>query len=304
MSPRSSVLFVDHFTKQFGRLRAVDDISFSVKPGEIVGFVGPNGAGKTTTIASLLGFLRPTHGTITLFGDAILPENAHRYHTRIGYAAGDMALLDNLTGAQYLQHMAHLTRVNKTHQHELIEQFDPVLDKPLRQLSRGNKQKIALVTALQHEPKLLILDEPTTGLDPLMQDIFLGMLKKQSRDGTTVFMSSHILGEVTDVCERVLFMKHGRIILDERVKNIESHAGKEIRIKADKASLLALMKTRPSGLGKPSTSADGYVVCLYKGPVSKAIAWLNSQKIKDVIIRDRDFESIFHDMYQTEGDSL
>lgn len=300
MSPRSSVIFVEKLTKRFGSVAAVDDISFSVSPSEIIGFVGPNGAGKTTTIANLLGFLRPTAGTIKLFGDEIHPENAHKYHTRIGYAAGDMAMLDNLTGWQYLEHMAHLTRVNKSHQRELIEQLEPALTKPLKQLSRGNKQKIALVAALQHEPKLLILDEPTTGLDPLMQETFLRILKKQADDGTTVFMSSHILSEVTDVCKRVLFMRQGRIILDERVKDIEQRAGKEIRIQADKASLLALMRTKPTGLGKPITASDGYVVCLYTGTTGRLLKWLASQKIKDVIIRDRNFDSIFHDMYESE----
>ncbi len=300
MSPRSTVIFAENLTKSYGKLRAIDDISFSVKPGEVVGFVGPNGAGKSTTIGTLMGFLRPQTGTIRLFGETVHPKNAHKFHQRIGYAAGDMTLIDNLTGQQYLDHMAYLTRVNRAHQHQLIEVFEPVLTKRLKSLSRGNKQKIALIAALQHQPKLLILDEPTTGLDPLMQETLLGILSREAKEGATIFMSSHVLSEVTSICQRVLFMRSGKIILDQSVKAIEQKAGKEVRIRGDKPTLLALMRSRPSGLGKPEPTSDGSVICLYKGSMPRLLKWLTSQKVKDVTIRDRDFDSIFHSMYEQE----
>lgn len=303
MSPRSTVIQLDQLTKSFGKLTAVDNVSLSIGAGDIVGFVGPNGAGKTTTIATMMGFLRPTKGSICLFGDKLTVENASGFHQRIGYAAGDMALLDNLNGQQYLNHMANLTRCNHTRQKELIELFNPVLGKRLKTLSRGNKQKIALIAALQHNPKLLILDEPTSGLDPLMQETFLSILKKESEQGVTVFMSSHILSEVTDICERVLFMKQGEIILDQPVKEIEKQAGKEVRIKADKQTLLKLLRTKPKSLGHPTTSGDGYVACMYNGAIPDLLHWLANQKISDVEIRDRDFDSIFHEMYRTDEES-
>ncbi len=302
MSARSTVIQLENLTKSFGKLTAVNDVTLSVHGGEIVGFVGPNGAGKTTTIANLMGFLRPSKGTISLFGDKLTPENASDFHQRIGYAAGDMALLDNLNGQQYLTHMSHLTRCNKARQKELIELFNPVLDKRLRNLSRGNKQKIALIAALQHNPKLLILDEPTSGLDPLMQETFLNLLKKEADQGVTVFMSSHILSEVTDICERVLFMKEGNIILDQPVEEIEKQAGKEIRIKADKQTLLALMRSKPKSLAAPTKSDDGFVICLYSGSMPVLLKWLGNHKIADLEIRDRDFDSIFHEMYKSEDE--
>lgn len=298
MSLRSSVIHIEHLTKKFGRDTAVSNISFSVDPGEVVGFVGPNGAGKTTTISMLMGFLHATEGTIKLFGDPVTTQNAHTFHQRIGFAAGDMAMLDNLTGQQYLAHMGHLTRYIPARQAELITLFSPVLHKKLKTLSRGNKQKIALIAALQHQPKLLILDEPTSGLDPLMQETFMRLLSEVAADGTTVFMSSHILSEVTDVCRRVMFMKNGTIILDKPVKVIEQQAGKEVRIQASKETLLALMRSKPKGLGKPTQNDDGQVVCLYKGATPRLLQWLGSHKITDVQIRDRDFDSIFHSMYE------
>ena len=299
MSPRSCIIHTDAITKKFGTTEALSGVSLGVSPGEIVGFVGPNGAGKTTTISILLGFLRSSSGTIQLFGEKVTPENAHTFHQRVGYAAGDMALLENLNGAQFLSHMGHLTRLHKTFQKELIEKFEPVLNKPLKTLSRGNKQKIALIAALQHQPKLLILDEPTSGLDPFMQEIFFDTIRAQVKDGVTVFMSSHILSEVAEVCSRVVFMKQGSIIYDESIKSIEQQAGKEVRIKADKSTLLNLIRSRPSGLGKPHTHSDGSVTFLYKGTTTRLLKWLATQKIKDVDIKERDLDSIFHSMYET-----
>ncbi|MFZ1811941.1 MAG: ABC transporter ATP-binding protein [Candidatus Saccharimonadales bacterium] len=300
MSPRNSIIFIEHLTKRFGGLTAVDDIGFMVKPGEIVGFVGPNGAGKTTTISLIMGYLHATSGTIRLFGDDVVPSNAHQHHVQIGYTAGDMSLLNNLTGKQYLAHMAALTRPNSIRQKELIELINPVLDKKLKHLSRGNKQKIALIAALQHGPKLLVLDEPTTGLDPLMQETFLHLIKQEAKEGATVFMSSHILSEVTSICSRVMFMKRGAIVLDSTVAEIEAQAGKEITITADKKTLVALLKTHPAGLINPKQRGSA-ITFLYQGKIGPITTWLASHSLRDVTIRDRDFDSIFHDMYNDEG---
>lgn len=296
MSPRNSIIFVENLSKCFGKLAAVDDVSFMVKPGEIVGFVGPNGAGKTTTISIMMGYLRATTGIVRLFGDDTTHASAHRHHVQIGYTAGDMSLLNNLTGSQYLAHMAALTRLNSVRQKELIDLINPVLNKRLKHLSRGNKQKIALIAALQHGPKLLILDEPTTGLDPLMQETFLNIIRQEAREGATVFMSSHILSEVTHICTRVMFMKRGKIILDSTVADIEAQAGKEISITSDKKSLVALLKNHPAGLINPKQTGTT-ITFLYQGKITPITKWLASHTIRDVTIRDRDFDSIFHDMY-------
>lgn len=293
---------VQELSKLFKGFAAVQNISLSVARGTIVGFVGPNGAGKTTTISCLMGFIRPSKGTITIFGKQVTPQNAHTFHNDIGYASGDMAMFDNLTGQQYLQHLGHLTRTHAKRRAELIAAFNPVLHKRLRTLSRGNKQKIALIAALQHNPKLLILDEPTTGLDPLMQETFLAIIRERAAKGTTVFMSSHILSEVTDVCERVIFMKQGEIVLNKAVKELEDEAGKEIRIHADKQVLARLLRTQPSGMRLQPNATTTDAVLFYKGSVSPLLNWLSSQKITDIEIRDRDFDSIFHNLYE-DGES-
>ena len=193
--------------------------------------------------------------------------------------------------------MAALTRANAARQKELIEALDPVLGKKLKTLSRGNKQKIALIAALQHSPKLLVLDEPTSGLDPLMQEVFLHLIKNEANEGATIFMSSHILTEVTSICSRVLFMKKGQIVLDSSVADIEAQAGKAISITADRKTLVGLLKTHPAGLINPKQHGST-VTFMYQGPINPVMVWLASHKLRDVQIHDRDLDSIFHDMYK------
>ena len=299
MSPRSAVIHLKGISKQFGSLKAVDNISLDVSPSEVVGFVGPNGAGKSTTIGMIMGFLHPSSGEIKLFGETIKPASASKHHSQVGYIAGDMALLTNLTGKQYLSHMASLTRNNPVRRQELISEIEPVLNKKIKHLSRGNKQKIALIAALQHQPRLLILDEPTSGLDPLMQETFLNIIRKQAQDGVSVFMSSHVLSEVTNVCSRVLFMKDGKVILDKSVAEIEKVAGKEITVTADKKNLLQLLKKRPNGIVKPVRLGDS-VTFYYQGKIQPVLKWLATNSVKDVQIKERDLENIFHDLYESK----
>lgn len=299
MSPRNTIIYMNEVSKKFGKLIAVNEVSFRVMQGEVIGFVGPNGAGKSTAIGLLMGFLQPSQGEIFLFGDKILPQNAHTKHMFIGYTAGDMAMLDNLTGQQYLDHMAALTRPNKSRQKELIQLLEPTLDRRIKTLSRGNKQKVAIVSALQHRPKLLIMDEPTSGLDPLIQDVFLNLIELEAKEGMTVFMSSHILSEVADTCSRVLFMKTGKVILDSSIKDIEVQAGKEIIVKGSKATLASLVKKHPKGLQSPSI-IDGNLRLLFRGDPNQIMQWLAGHKLQDVTVRDRDFDSIFHEMYKED----
>ena len=209
------VLALTQATKRFRKFAAVNSVSFEVQAGEIVGFVGENGAGKTTTINMLLGFTSPTSGTVQIFGQSISPATAHVSHRKIGYAAGDMELPAQMTGAQYLRFvMAQSggTKKHATRYEQLIKVFRPQLDKHIGKLSRGNKQKIALVAAFVTEPELVLLDEPTSGLDPVMQDVFLDTVRAESARGTTIFMSSHYLKEVAEVCTRVILMKDGKVV--------------------------------------------------------------------------------------------
>lgn len=294
---------VTNLSKHFGDTAAVRDLTFSIKKGEVVGFVGPNGAGKSTTIALLLGFLRPTKGSIKLLGaHTITPESAHKAHRRIGYIAGDMTMFDSLTGHQYLDFMAGRFGIDQAIRTRLETQLSPQLNKRLKQLSRGNKQKISLIAALQHDPDLIIMDEPTSGLDPLMQETFLGIIREEAARGATVFMSSHILSEVAEVCSRVMFMKNGRIVSDQPLDALEKNAGKLLRIKATPAEMKAILASLHKSAIKASHS-DNELVLRYEGDIHTALRWLATKKFQDVQIVDRQLDDLFIDLYREEGES-
>lgn len=292
-------IHVANLTKRYGETTAVRDVSFTIKKGEVVGFVGPNGAGKTTTIALLLGFIRATKGTIKLGSHEITPESAHRSHKQIGYIAGDMALFDGLSGAQYLSFMAHRFGIDREVRKRLEGRLNPQLDKKLRQLSRGNKQKISLIAALQHDPDLIIMDEPTSGLDPLMQETFLDIIREEASRGATVFMSSHILSEVAQVCTRVMFMKKGRIVSDQSIKDIENSAGKLLHIKASGVQIKTLVASLPKEAAIVTQSSSELVI-RYDGDIHIAIRWLSTKKFEDLQIVDRQLDDLFIDLYREE----
>jgi len=298
----ANIIQFSSVSKHFGETEAVRNISFHIKPGEVVGFVGPNGAGKTTTISMMLGFIHPTHGEIKLFGTHVTrPENAHASHSKIGYAAGDMALFDNLTGKQYLDFMAHRNGREDDVRARLDKRLGPQLDKRLKHLSRGNKQKIALIAALQHDPELIIMDEPTSGLDPLMQESFLNIVREEAARGATVFMSSHILSEVAHVCDRVLFMKKGRIVTDETTKEIEKNAGKLIHLYGNEVELKILKTTAPDTASFLSQQ-NGTLSLRYDGDIHAALRWLANKRFRDVDIENRQLDDIFKTMYADESE--
>ncbi len=293
-------IHVANLSKNFGDTAAVRDITFTVKKGEIVGFVGPNGAGKSTTIALLLGFIRASKGSIKLLGSReITPETAHTPHKHIGYIAGDMTMFDSLTGAQYLKFMAGRFGINKEVRQRLEDRLSPQLGKRLKQLSRGNKQKISLIAALQHDPDLIIMDEPTSGLDPLMQETFLTIIREEAARGATVFMSSHILSEVAEVCTRVMFMKKGRIVSDQPIKELEKNAGKLLRIIASDIEMKPILSSIPTAASQVSHES-GELVLRYDGDIHAALRWLSTKKFKDVQIVDRQLDDLFIDLYREE----
>lgn len=297
-SSRQVAIRFDNVSKQFGATHAVKQVSLTIHSGEIVGFVGPNGAGKTTTISLLLGFLRPTVGRISIgaHGTPMTPATAHTLHGDIGYVAGDMALYDNLTGEQYLDFMLHRYKASRARQQELITQLQPQPHTRIRNLSRGNKQKIALIGALQHNPSLLILDEPTSGLDPLMQDTFLQIITDHANKGATVFMSSHILSEVTSVCDRVVFMRSGEVIVDKPTSELEQTSGKRVSLSAVPRTLALMRRQLPPDSHIVSSDTHGLTLT-YHGDVTRLIEWLSKHPLKDVTIEDHSLDDIFRGTY-------
>jgi len=292
-------IHVANLTKQFGDTIAVRDVNFSINKGEVVGFVGPNGAGKTTTIAMLLGFMKPHKGSVKLLDKYVItPETAHLAHKHIGYVAGDITLFDGMTGQQYLQFMGHRFGVDATVRKRLDDKLSPQLDKRLKHLSRGNKQKISLIAALQHDPDLIIMDEPTSGLDPLMQETFLSIIREEAHRGATVFMSSHILSEVARACSRIIFMKNGRIMTDKPLKEIESNAGKLIRLSGADDQIKALLASLP-GDAKIISQSKTHLELRYDD-VHAALRWLNTKSFDDISIEDRQLDYLFIDLYKDE----
>ncbi len=286
-------------TKQFGNLAAVDNVSFKVSEGEVIGFVGPNGAGKTTTINMLMGFVGVSSGTVKVFGNEITPQHAWRLHHDIGFATGDMELPKNLTAEQYLRLvMASYHKTNTHRKEELVLRFKPQLRQKIHTLSRGNKQKIALLAAFMVQPKLIILDEPSSGLDPLMQEVFIDLIREEKLRGTTIFMSSHILSEVAHVSDRILFMKRGKIIRDQLTTQLFQAAQKHVTITAKKFPLKL-----PIGALQQGQTIAGTLAFFYTGTPGTLLGWLNQvTDIGDIIIKDNDIDDIFFDLYRDEDD--
>jgi ABC-2 type transport system ATP-binding protein len=207
----SPAIRVDGLTKRFGRVVAVEDLSMTVAPGEVFGFLGPNGAGKSTTIRLLLGLIRPTAGSAKIFGCAA--GDVRRSHRHIAYVPADVALWPGLTGAEILELLGCVgSGVDAAYRDELVDRFDLELDKPARTYSTGNRQKVALVAAFATRAPLLVLDEPTSGMDPLMEREFRGCVAEARERGQTVFLSSHQLAEVEAVCDRVAILRAGRLV--------------------------------------------------------------------------------------------
>lgn len=293
------VLEVDSVTKRYGSFMAIQDVRFMISKGEVVGLVGLNGAGKSTVINLVLGFLRATQGKIRLFGNLVVPENAYRMHPRIGFATDDMKLFSNLTGKQYLAFLKRVYKIKDDKKtNELCKRFDPQLNKKIKNLSRGNKQKIALIAAFMSSPELVILDEPSSGLDPLMQQKFLELINAEGAKGTTIFMSSHYLNEVANVCSRVLFIREGKLVKDIPRAQLEASHGKLVTVitrYAAKPPMKVVMISHQN-------TTNGYELSfIFKDSPTKLQQWLvGLPQLIDFTIEDHDLESAFSDLYSKD----
>ena len=220
----SGVIQTDTLCKSYGSYKAIANIDLEVHEGEVFGYLGPNGAGKTTTIRTLLDFIRPTSGSASLFGlDS--RHDSREIKRRLAYLPGDIMLYEKLTGMEALTFTSNLRGgVDWGYVEELAERLECDLSRPIRTLSRGNKQKVGLVKAFMSRPELIIMDEPSSGLDPLMQQEFYKLIDEVRADGRTVFMSSHNLPEVERVCDRVGIIRKGRLVAVEDVSALRERA--------------------------------------------------------------------------------
>ena len=225
----ATVIRCEGLTKYYGKTRGIEDLTFEVRPGQVYGFLGPNGSGKTTTIRCLLSMLRPTGGRAFLFGEEV-GLDGRGLRQRIGYVPGDVAFFEKQTGRWTLDYIAGLRGGPGPAEAELCErlEFDP--SRRVRELSKGNKQKLSLIIALMHSPELLVLDEPTSGLDPLNQQTVYEILEERVSEGATVFLSSHILPEVERVCERVAMIRGGAVVAEESVGALLAKAIRTVNV--------------------------------------------------------------------------
>lgn len=296
----TAIIQTRNLTKKYGDSVAVSSASFSVEKGEVVGFVGLNGAGKSTTINLLLGFQRPSEGEVFLFGEEVTLPNAHKSHRRIGFATGDMSLFDGMTGKKYLEFVAksYNQPLENDAYKKLVHKFEPQLEKKLKTLSRGNKQKIALIAAFMTQPELVILDEPSSGLDPLMQQHFLELVREESEKGMTIFMSSHYLNEVADVCSRILLIKNGKLVKDIPAAELEAKAGKLVRV----VTKTKVTPPKSAELVELTKTQGAYELqFVYKDKALRLQEWIGSlPNLHDISITDHSAEVAFEDLYITE----
>lgn len=225
-----NVIEINNLTKDFGNNRGIFDLSFSLKQGEIVGFLGSNGAGKTTTIRHLMGFIKADNGSVRIVNMDCF-KNAYSVQEKIGYLPGEIAFMDNMTGTEFIHFMAEMKNIKDLqYARELIAYFDIDTKIKIKKMSKGMKQKIGLIIAFMQDTPILILDEPTTGLDPLMQTKFVDLIKKEKAKGKTILMSSHIFEEIENTCERIVMIKDGRLVADENINIMRNKMNKHYEI--------------------------------------------------------------------------
>ena len=226
----TNVIEIRQLTKDYGNNRGIFDVSLSVKKGEVFGFLGPNGAGKSTTIRHLMGFIQADQGSCQINGLDCLRDHA-RIQQALGYLPGEIAFMDDMTGLEFIKFMAKMKGMTDlTKAYELMERFELNPQGKIKKMSKGMKQKIGIICAFMHDPELLILDEPSSGLDPLMQNRFIELVLEEKQRGKTIFMSSHIFEEIERTCDRTAMIKDGRLISIEELQTLKASKNKTYQI--------------------------------------------------------------------------
>lgn len=289
------VLRVEGLVKHYGKVEAVRGIDLEIWPGEIYGFLGPNGAGKSTTIRCLLGFLRPTAGAIRVFGlDAT--DDGVAIRRRVAYAPGELRLPERLTGAQFVASISRMRGgLDAARRDVLAERLQLDLHRPMRDLSSGNRRKIAILLAFLANAELFVLDEPTGGLDPLMQREFLNLLREARDAGATVFLSSHVLSEVQRVADRVAVLREGRVVASGTMAEFRGRARSHIEVFFADAPPTAELMALP-GLVNPQVTDQRFTATL-SGPVGPLLGLLARQQVASMLVEEPDLEEAFLDLY-------
>ncbi len=294
-----SVIHTEGLTKHYGDVRAVVDLNLDIRAGEVFGFLGPNGAGKTTTIRTLLDEIRPTAGRASILGldthDKVVEIRKH-----IGYLPGELAMYPNLTGKDTLTYFANLRGgVDWSYVDSLAKRLDADLSKKVGDLSSGNRQKVGLIQAFMNRPEVFIMDEPSSGLDPLIQREFQMMIREVADEGRTVFLSSHTLSEVQRIADRVGIIRHGKLVAVERISDLRSKAIRRIELDFSSPVEAAVFEAVP-GVSEVSVE-DHRVVLSYDGKIEILLrAVMDRYDLLDIHTQEADLEEIFLTYYRDE----
>jgi len=289
-----SIIEVNHLTKYYGKARGIVDVSFNVEEGEIFGFIGPNGAGKSTTIRLFLSLIYPTKGDAKIFGKDCI-KFGPEIRQEIGYLPSEVFYYEGMKVLDLLKYSASFYKKDCTKRlYELADLMELDLKRRIDDLSYGNKKKVGIVQGLLHQPKLIVLDEPTAGLDPLMQQKFFNLIREENKKGATVFFSSHILGEVQRMCNRVAIIKEGSIINIQDIKTLQKDNYKKIQISAIEIDEKRFEFDGVSKLEK----VNGTLRFFYKGDINLLTRLISDIEISDVTIEDLTLEEIFMHYYE------
>ena len=295
------VVSAEHLSKDYGSDRGVADLVFEVEAGEVFGYLGPNGAGKTTTIRLMLDLIRPSAGRVRLFGlDA--RSDGPRARAKVGYLPGDLRLYERLTPREHLRYFASLRGMDDLGDGErLAERLDLELDRPIRALSKGNRQKVGLVQALMHRPALAVFDEPTSGLDPLVQQVVYELVEETTDDGRTVFVSSHVLSEVQHIADRVALIRDGRLELVDTVETLRQRALTRVEVTFGEAPPVG---TFDALQGVREVGRNGRVVHLtLEGSADPLVKTLARFEVHALDSHEADLEDVFLELYRGTPDA-
>ena len=289
-----SIIEVTNLTKFYGKSRGIVDVSFTEEEGEIFGFIGPNGAGKSTTIRLLLSLIYPTSGSAKVFGKDVVTHGPE-IRRDIGYLPSEVYYYEGMKVIDLLKYSASFYDCDCTKRlHELSEIMELELNRRISDLSYGNKKKVGIVQGLLHSPKLLFLDEPTAGLDPLMQRKFFDLIRAENARGVTVFFSSHILGEVQRLCTRVGIIREGKIAEISDIRTLQQNNYKKVRITAEGLT--------PASFDLPGVTnvqtENGTVYFFFKGDINVVLSKISTIQVTDVTIEEPTLEEIFMHYYE------
>lgn len=288
-----NVISTEKLTKHYGKNRGIIGLYLTVVEGEVYGFIGPNGAGKSTTIKLLLDFIRPTSGRCSIFGQDCAAGSA-QIKRDIGYIPAEVNYYEGMKVADLLSYSAKFyPGDHRPHAKKLCDALDLDTSRKISELSTGNKKKVAIAQAMLHRPRLLIMDEPTSGLDPLIQHEFYGLVKEAKKDGATIFFSSHVLGEVQRVCDRVGIIREGKLIRTQTMEELTATQYKRVKAGIDGEFSL------PGAEG--IKRQNGTVEFLYKGSADALLSALATRHVGNILIEDPSLEDIFMAYYQEGG---